>query len=176
MILKSFLVLSRLLPKKKATKMCRGWTTEVHWQPGDSPKWFYCKRLTDGHTSYFPRTCSGRRSGETILVGIRPRSQLVPRGAGRREWIRFGKRRGRPLDGGDAGAPIHNEFLCHSSAVLGTGGVQTRRQQPEISKPKPTTHRSPNCSVTNHSLTPKTTRAPQDIMKLILSLCCHILA
>ena len=94
-ILKSFLVLSTLLPKKKATKMCRGWTTEVHWQPGDSPKWFYCKRLTDGHTSYFPRTCSGRRSVETILVGIRPRSQLVPRGAGRREWIRFGKRRGR---------------------------------------------------------------------------------
>ena len=40
----------------KAMKMCWGWTTELHWQSGDSPKWFYCKRLTDGHTSYFPRT------------------------------------------------------------------------------------------------------------------------
>ena len=74
-ILKSFLVLSASMPTTKASKMCRGWTTEVHWQPGDSPKWFYCKRLTDGHTSYFPRTCCSRRSAEKILVvGTRPRS------------------------------------------------------------------------------------------------------
>ena len=113
--------------------MCQGWTTEVHWQSGDSPKWFYCKRLTDGHTSYFPRTHLQwwARSAEKILVGIRPRSQLlvVAWRAGSREWIRFGKRRGRlVLDGGDAGAPIHNEFLWQSSGVLGTGGVQTRRR------------------------------------------------
>ena len=140
--------------------MCQGWTTEVHWQSGDSPKWFYCKRLTDGHTSYFPRTHLQwwGRSAEKILVGIRPRSQLllVPWRAGSREWIRFGKRRGRlVLDGGDAGAPIHNEFLWQSSGVLGTGGVQTRRRGDP--KPKPTTHRrscsNPNCSANNQSLT-----------------------
>lgn len=127
MILKSFLVLSASMPTTKASKMCRGWTTEVHWQPGDSPKWFYCKRLTDGHTSYFPRTCSGRSAEKILVVGTGPKSP--PRGAGRvrvgtfweTTWALF-------VDGGDAGAPIHNEFLCHSSAVLGTGGVQTRRQ------------------------------------------------
>ena len=118
-----FSVLSALMPKTKAMKMCRGWTTEVHWQSGDSPKWFYCKRLTDEHTSYFPRTQPTIGRDDTD-VGIRPRSGAgVPWRAVSREWIRFGKRRGRPLvDGGDAGAPIHNEFLCHSSGLVGCPG------------------------------------------------------
>ena len=115
--------MSTPMAKTNAMKMCRGWTTEVHWQSGDSPKWFYCKRLTDEHTSYFPRTQRTIRRDDTD-VGIRPRSGAgVPWGAESREWIRFGKRRGRPLvDGGDAGAPIHNEFLCHSSGLVGCPG------------------------------------------------------
>ena len=115
--------------------MWLGWTTELHWRSGDSPKWFYCKRLTDGHTSYFPPDPDPQK--RYIGTWWEPEQQWFQPES--REWCGYvlGNYVWAPGDGAWAPRSIMNSSALVSVAesVLGTAGVQTRRRvaiEPEL--------------------------------------------
>ena len=122
--------------------------------PAIPPNGFIVKDSQMGTLHIFPGPRAPRRSAETILVGIRPR-KIWPWVAGIREWIRFGKRRGRSSWLCDAGAPILIMNSCYATLCPGYGRG-TNAPPAEIS-PKPTlTLRScsnpAHCSANNQSM------------------------